>query len=351
MVPLPPTSRTNSSVSNSLSWLVICWAILLGCSCEKSDTTPPDSAQIEQAAPSDAPPTLDVEKANGKKKPKTPSRSQSEPGVRFISYNVQNWLTMERYEDRKPVGNRPKPIEEKKQVIRILSEGRPDVLGLCEVGTRKDLEEIQRMLKDAGTPLPHLYHSTGPDPVRSLGILSRHPIRSTDSSASIEYRMQGKTFGMGRGILDATVNADGLALRFIGVHLKSKREVQEGDQEAMRVNEARLLRQHVDSIFKSDPKAPLVVYGDFNDTYPSTTVRTITSHPDSAFRLRPIYLRDSRREAWTHHWKPHDIYSRIDFVTTSTSLHDRVNYQGSHIIDDAKWDQASDHRPLLVIFR
>ncbi len=347
MASLPPEPDTPSRTYKGILWFLLAWITLSGWSCNKPDKEPFDSSDLEQTAQVQTPPR------NEKSDPQTaaPRRSENAPQVRFISYNVLNWLTMERFENRKPVGKTSKPDEEKKQVIRILAEGKPDILGLCEVGTKKDLTEIQRLLGEAGASLPHLYHSTGPDPVRSLGLLSRYPIVSTDSSAPLEYRLQGKTFSMGRGILDATVDANGLKLRFLGVHLKSKREVPEGDQEAMRVNEARLLRQHIDSILKSDPKAPLVVYGDFNDTYPSTTVRTIYSHPNPAFRLRPVYLRDSRREAWTHHWRPHDIYSRIDFVTISESLRSRVDYKGSFIMDDAAWDQASDHRPLLVIFR
>jgi endonuclease/exonuclease/phosphatase family metal-dependent hydrolase len=347
MTPPPRKPGNTSRVLRGIFWFLAGWLILSGWSCNNPEEKRPDSTQLEQPAEVPTPPGNEQDKIRDA----SPRLTENAPQVRFVSYNVLNWLTMERFEDRKPVGKSPKPDTEKKQVIRILTEIRPDILGLCEIGSKKDLEEIQSLLNQSGISLPHLYHSTGPDPVRSLGLLSRHPIVSTDSSAPLEYRLQGKTFGMGRGILDATIHADGLKLRFLGVHLKSKREVPEGDQEAMRVNEARLLRKHVDSIFQSAPQAPLVVYGDFNDTYPSTAVRTICSHPDPAFRLRPIYLRDSRREAWTHHWKPHDIYSRIDFVTTSETLRNRVDYNGSHIIDNTAWDQASDHRPLLVIFR
>lgn len=347
MTPSPQKKGRLSLLHKGIPWILAAWLVLCGASCNRPDSERADTLQLEQSVENPAPP------ANDTREPATATTraASTVPQVRFISHNVENWLTMERYEDRKPVGQNPKPNPEKQQVIRILSQAKPDILGLCEIGTPQDLVEIQRLLKESGVPLPHLHHSTGSDSVRSLGLLSRHPIVSTDTPAALEYRMQGRTFGMGRGILDATVAANGLKLRFLGVHLKSKREVPEGDQEVMRVNEARLLRRHVDSIFKSDPKAPLVVYGDFNDTYPSPTVRTITSHPDPAFRLRPVYLRDSRREAWTHHWKPHDIYSRIDFVTTSESLRDHVDYDASQIIDDRAWDQASDHRPLLVIFR
>lgn len=343
----PPSQKPGNIAGRSLYWFLILGILLTAWSCDKTESERTTSSHLEAPTGDDTPKSADAVP------PESTAARPSAHGkaIRFVSYNVQNWLTMERFENRKPIGSRPKPDAEKKQVIRILAEEKPDILGLCEVGTQKDLKEIQRLLGQAGIALPHLYHSTGSDTVRSLGLLSRHPILSTDSSAPIEYRLQGKTYGMGRGILDASIDAHGLKLRFVGVHLKSKREVPDGDQEAMRIHEARLLRQHVDSIFSSDPKAPLIVYGDFNDTYPSTTVRTITSHPDPAFRLRPVYVRDSRQEAWTHHWKPHDIYSRIDFITTSSSLHPHVDYKASYIIDDAAWDQASDHRPLLVVFR
>lgn len=347
MTPPAPKPPPTSSAARGLLWLLVSGLLVFCGACNKPETERTNPADPEPSA--STPPAPHA--AAAKKKPAAPRRPLASQEIRFIAYNVENWLTMERFENRKSVGERPKPTAEKKQVIRILAHHKPDIIGLCEVGTKQDLAEIQRMLANAGISLPHLYHSTGHDPVRSLGLLSRHPIVSTDSSADINYRLQGKSFGMGRGILDATVDADGLILRFLGVHLKSKREIPEGDQEAMRINEARLLRRHVDSLFKSNPEAPLVVYGDFNDSYPSTTVRTITSHPNPAFRLRPVYLRDSRREAWTYHWKPHDIYSRIDFITISAALHSHVDYRASSIIDDAAWDQASDHRPLLVVFR
>lgn len=347
MTPLPSSKPSRAScVADGLRGLLLgCLLLGLG-SCGK-----PETENAEQDIPEQGADTASPSRAPAGKKPESRAHQRKGAEVRFLSYNVENWLTMERYENRKPVGNTPKPEKEKSQVIRILSENKPDILGLCEVGTKDDLREIQRLLEKKGISLPHLHHSTGGDPVRSLGLLSRHPIVSTNTSAPIEYRLQGKTFEMSRGILDATVDADGLKLRFLGVHLKSKREIPDGDQEVMRVNEARLLRRHVDSLFASEPKARLVVYGDFNDSYPSATVRTITSHPNPEFRLRPVYLRDSRGEAWTHHWGMHDIYSRIDFITTSDTLRDRVEYKASRIIDDPAWDQASDHRPLLVVFR
>ena len=331
--------------------VVFCAALMLAAtSCDSKRGTPEwddteqgvafgvDAAPVEPAQNATAPARTEPSDAAGK-------------GLRFISYNVENWLAMDRRSNRGTLKNAPKPDSEKKAVVSLLANHAPDVIGLCEIGEATDLAEIQSALKAAGLDLPHSHFTGGSDPVRHLGLLSRFPITSTAKPAETEFRLHGRNFAINRGILDATVSAAGKSFRFIGVHLKSKREIEDADQEQMRVHEARLLRRHVDSILAAEPAARLVVYGDFNDTYPSMTVRTITGGPDKRLRLKPVYLRDSRKEAWTHHWSQHDIYSRIDFITLSSAMDRQVNFRASRIIDDSGWDKASDHRPLLVVFR
>lgn len=279
------------------------------------------------------------------------TESSTADGLRFMGYNVENWLTMDRYVDRKQLKDSPKPDSEKKAVIQLIVKNHPDVLGICEIGTAGDFAEIQESLKAAGLDLPHTHYTGGSDPTRHLGLLSRYPITSTGKAADMEYQMNGQTYGFNRGVLDATVEAKGKSYRFLGVHLKSKRDVEDGDQEQMRINEAHLLRKHVDSILGADPAARLVVYGDFNDTYPSKALRAVTKGEDDAQHLTPIYLKDSRGEAWTHHWNNQDVYSRIDFIMASQALKKEIDFRSSHIIDDPDWSKASDHRPVLAIFR
>jgi endonuclease/exonuclease/phosphatase family metal-dependent hydrolase len=271
-------------------------------------------------------------------------------GLRFIAYNVQNWLTMDRFVENKMLKNSPKPDEEKSAVIEILAKNAPDVIGLCEIGEAGDLAEIQQCLKAAGLDLPHSHYSGGSDPVRHLGLLSRFPITSTAKPKETDFQLKGRVFTINRGILDATIQARGRSYRFLGVHLKSKREIQEADQEEMRIHEARLLRRHVDSILQKDPQARLIVYGDFNDTRPTKAFKTVTGSYSAPGYLTAIPFKDSRGDAWTHHWALHDLYSRIDFVTVSRALRPEVDFRASHIIDPPLWKNASDHRPLLAVF-
>jgi len=277
--------------------------------------------------------------------------SPTSEGLRFMAYNVENWLTMDRYVDGKNLKGAPKPEKEKQAVVSLLARHQPDVLGLCEIGEASDLAEIQEKLKHAGLNLPHLHYTGGTDPTRHLGLLSRFPITSTAKPAETEYQLDGKTYGINRGILDATIDARGKSYRFIGVHLKSKRDSEQGDQEVIRLHEARLLRRHIDSIFKTAADARLIVYGDFNDTRATPAIKAITGNYNAPAYLTAIPAKDSNGEAWTHFWAPHDIYSRIDFVMVSAALKREVNFPTAKIIDDADWNDASDHRSILAEFR
>lgn len=284
---------------------------------------------------------------------KTNSKSQnlSDRDLRLIVYNIENWLTMDRYVNGKSHKNSPKPEKEKQAIIQILARHHPDVVGLCEVGQASDLGEIQERLKAAGLDLPHLHFTGGSDPTRRLGILSRFPITATGKPGKSEYQMNGKTFAINRGILDATITAHGKSYHFLGLHLKSKRESEQGDQAMIRLNEARLVRSHLDRLMKIEPQARIILYGDFNDTRATPPIKTITGNYNSPTYMTAIPAKDSHGEAWTHFWKSNDIYSRIDFIMVSAAMKPDVDFHAAKIIDDPEWNDGSDHRPILAIFK
>ncbi len=334
-----------------LGALLLSLASLTSVSCdrEKNDLTwnPPTSQKLavtESASPSVV---AEASIANNLAKPDAPS---TEP-LRFMAYNVKNWLTMDRYVNGKNLKGASKPDDEKAAVIALISRHTPDIIGICEIGEASDLAEIQEKLKSAGLDLPHLHYTGGSDAVRRLGLLSRYPITSTAKPADVNYTLSGKSYAINRGILDATVTARGKSYRFLGVHLKSKRETEVGDQAAMRLNEARLLRRHIDHIFTTNTDARLIVYGDFNDTRPTPTIKAITGKYNAPTYLTAIPAKDSAQTAWTHHWAFHDLYSRIDFVMVSRALKPEVDFPAAKIIDDEEWNQASDHRAILTNFR
>ncbi|MEO5712196.1 MAG: endonuclease/exonuclease/phosphatase family protein [Luteolibacter sp.] len=339
---------------------VFCSANLLAStSCGKKNSTPEWETAAAKTQPAEAAPAPKPEGAkpasaahkSADAKPAAKTTAPTTEGLRFMTYNVENWLTMDRYVDGKNLKGAPKPKKEKQAVVSILARHQPDVLGLCEVGEASDLAEIQEKLKQAGLNLPHRHYTGGTDPTRHLGILSRFPITSTAKPAETEYQLDGKTYGINRGILDATIDARGKSYRFIGVHLKSKRDSEQGDQEAIRLHEARLLRRHLDSIFKASNDARLVVYGDFNDTRSTPAIKAVTGNYNDPTYLTAIPAKDSHGEAWTHFWALNDIYSRIDFVMVSPALKREVSFPAAKVIDDTDWNDASDHRSVLAEFK
>jgi endonuclease/exonuclease/phosphatase family metal-dependent hydrolase len=362
MRPPAPPGTHGLRILPILSPAFCCLLSILSAGCGKKTTpdwnTPEDAPRESTTQPernADLQPTREAPEAGAKSAATAPTdsdpRRDAGHALRFVAYNVENWLTMERsLPDRSRAQDAPKPEEEKEAVVNLLVKTKPDVIGLCEIGNEADLDDLRKRLATAGLGLPHSHHVGGTDRVRFLGLLSRFPIVATAKPLQTDFQLKGRTFGINRGILDATVRTATRDYRFVGVHLKSKREIEVADQEQMRIQEAHLLRRHVDAALRENREARIVVYGDFNDTYPSSTVRIITG-PDPARRLKPVYLRDSRGESWTHHWSFHDIYSRIDFVTTAPALGREVDFKASRIIDDPLWKRASDHRPLLVVFK
>ena len=275
------------------------------------------------------------------------------PGeVRVVAYNVMNWLRMERRVGGELAADAPKPEGEREGVVRIVAGQAPDVLGVCEIGTEDDVTDLQRRLGDAGVRLTHRLVHQGADPTRRLALLSRFPIVANHSVGDLAYTIGGRTHRCQRGILDATLQVTpSYRLRVIGVHLKSRREVEEADQAVMRRHEAVLLREHVERVLEAEPEVNLLVYGDFNDTKNEQPIKVIQGRFGEKHYLRDLWLQDADGHRFTYYWNVADSYDRIDYAFVSDGLWPEVEAERSCIAKDADWLKASDHRPLVVVVR
>lgn len=272
--------------------------------------------------------------------------------VRFCAYNVKNWLNMDRaYGERVQIAS--KPEKEKEAVIATIKAVSPDILGLCEIGGPDDLKDIQTRLKKAGIDMPYFENAHGGDSTRTLGLLSRYPIIGRDSQVNLTYRIGETIFPVQRGILDVSIQIKpDFVVRALGVHLKSMREVPEADQSLMRRNEAHLLRQHINGIFKKDPKVKLLAYGDFNEHAHEPSIDEIKGNrTDAETYMNDIQLRDLNGEVWTHFWDTADSYSRLDYFFVSPELRNHSDFRASFIYTNKKFDDASDHRPIVLSIR
>lgn len=272
--------------------------------------------------------------------------------ITFCSYNLKNWLTMDRFDLKtyKSLPAAPKPDEEKERVIKIIAAIKPDILGVCEIGTSDDLADLQKRLKAAGIDLPHTEHAHGGDSTRRLALLSRLPIKARNSQTNLQYEIGRQTLPFQRGILDVTLAITPVFdLHCVGVHLKSMREIEEADQAQMRRQEARLLRKHLDAIFAREPGARILAYGDFNEHRNQPAISEVMGSPRTGeMAMQDIWLKDRNGEVWTHFWDAADSYSRLDYCFVSRLLRPHIEFNRCFIYSARDFDQASDHRPLVL---
>ncbi|RBP48217.1 hypothetical protein DES53_1011018 [Roseimicrobium gellanilyticum] len=269
--------------------------------------------------------------------------------VTMCSYNLKNYLKMERFVKGVRTEGIDKPENEKEAVVKSIVAIQPDILGLCEIGTMEDVQGLQRRLKEAGLDLPHVEMAGGGDATRKLALLTHLPIVARHSQTKLSYQIGQHIFPVSRGFLDATVLLrPGWELRCVGVHLKSRREVPEGDQALMRRNEAHLLRTHLEGVLKAKPETKVVCYGDFNAHAHEAAMVEIEGVPGMELSMRDVRLRDRHGLTWTHYWEFADVYSRFDYFFVSRELQQHVNHKESYIYDTENFDEASDHRPIVL---
>lgn len=267
----------------------------------------------------------------------------------FCSYNLKNWLTMDRFDGQKTIPGAPKPADEKAAVIAILNAIHPDVLGVCEIGGEDDVRDLQQRLRAKGLALDHVATAHGGDATRKLALLSRFPIIARNSQTDLKYSIGQLVLPMQRGILDATVEiTDTFQLRFLGVHLKSMRTIPEADQALMRRNEAHLVRKHIDGIQAAAPAANIVLYGDFNEHRNEPAIDEIIGSRAGDGLMTEVKVWDIDGEVWTHFWDAADSYSRLDYFFISKPLRPHVDFGNSFVYSKREFYKASDHRPIVM---
>ena len=272
--------------------------------------------------------------------------------VVVASYNVENYLKMERKVDGKTVPDAPKPEQEIAAVIDVVKEINPDILGIVEMGDEKTLDEFRARLKAAGLDYPHKEWVRGTDAARHVALLSRFPIVARNSRDEVPFELNGKQMRVGRGILDVTVKlADNFSLRLVGAHLKSRREVPDLDQVAMRAKEAWYLREHLAKILQANPEEKLLLFGDMNDTKNEYPIKELLGSTRDPLRMKDLFLTDYYGYRWTHYWSSADIYSRIDYLMVSQWLWPDINMDKSGISSSRIWYKASDHRAIFTTIK
>ncbi len=293
----------------------------------------------------DTEPATQAASAHQTSPPQKPYREFSKYSS-FVFYNLKNYL--EQPPRRPGLASTSKSEAEITRLLEVLRQANPAVLTVCEIGTLEDLTDLQQRLKQIGIWLPHLHLADASDPLRHSAILSRFPITAHPYHSPI-YTLEGRERTVRRGILDVTLSLPGHQIRLLGLHLKSKRPSPHADHNQIRRHEARLVRQHIESILESDPQTELILYGDLNDSKQSPSVKAIRGSSRSNKHLEPITLEASDGSKWTHYWAHEDSYSRIDFILANPNAKAHISLPTPSLLPLKTQDNGSDHRALHIL--
>lgn len=271
--------------------------------------------------------------------------------VRVATYNVENYLVMNRMVEGQWTWNYPKPEKAKAALRGAIVAIRPDILALQEMGTAPFLAELQRDLRRDGLDYPFSYLLEAEDEVRHVAILSRVPFREVRAHIEPDLPYLGERSRIRRGLLEVVFASEGETWSLFVVHLKSKwTELAEDPQAARkRTGEATAARNRI--LDRHDPEAGAVylIVGDFNDNRDTSPLRRFLRR-GAVTISNVIPTEDSRGHLWTHHWRKQNVYSQVDFLLASPAMLGKVVDGKGYIYDGPGYGVASDHRLVWADF-
>ncbi|HEY5913596.1 MAG TPA: endonuclease/exonuclease/phosphatase family protein [Verrucomicrobiae bacterium] len=276
---------------------------------------------------------------------------------RIASYNLEGYLDI-------PTETRAaKAAESKSKIRESICAMRPDVIALQEMGSTNALLELRASLKTDGLDLPYWEHLPGYDTNIHLAVLSRFPFNERRPHTNDNFLLDGRRFRVSRGFLEVDIQVrSNYSFTLMTAHLKSKRAVASGDEAEIRLEEAKLLREKIDTRLMANPNLNLVVLGDFNDTIHAPSTRMIVgryrnklidtwpSERNGDSGPSPVADRAVRTVAWTHYYGQDDTYSRVDFLLLSPGMAREWQTNDTYVLSLPGWGVGSDHRPVTAAF-
>jgi len=271
--------------------------------------------------------------------------------ITIMSYNLWNYFVIE--------GPRSKIKREssKEALVQVIKAIDPDIMLVSEIGGEPALNDLLAHLKKVGFKYTFSTVMYGADRTRHIGCIAKFKPKYVRKNYDKTYKIKSKKTGkmdkvyVQRGFLHILFDIDGYKLNIVNAHFKSRLPHYLYNQTDMRRSEARLLKYYANEIIKKDPKANILIAGDLNDVYSSSPIITLRGmerkEKNRLYDLKPL---DSEGASWTHWWKTHDSYGRIDYLLVSPSLLPEVVFDKLIISHISKYAlKSSDHRPLMMV--
>lgn len=317
-------------------------AAVVGCDPSEADAT----VGSEAIPQTEATPQVEATSVAVESQSAPPESSAKRDGTIVVAaYNVENWLQMSRTVGGERDEAAPKPDDEKEAVVDVIIGASPDIIGITEMGSEEDFQELRDRLAKRGLEFVDAEYVQAGDPTRHVTLLSKFPIVERNSKTDAQFDIGGILRPMERGILDVTIQVNPeYRLRVLGVHFKSKRPVPEFDQASLRAREALYLKNYANKIIDENPDENLLLLGDFNDTKNEYPMREILGGRGNRYKLTELDVADDLGDRWTHYWQTADTYSRIDYLIANNALLPEIVVEAGGVDRSENFRKASDHR-------
>ena len=274
--------------------------------------------------------------------------------VRVASYNVRNYLVMDRLVAGRWVEDSPKPEIENRIVRSIIKNVNADILALQEIGPPIYFHDLWRDLNNSGLePYRYSYWIQGEeDEKRHLALLSRIPFETRKVYHELEFSYFGQKYRPRRGLMEVEFLSNGTSWRLFNLHLKSKWTEREDDPQAasLREKEARAIRDYIRQTYPPSGNPKHIVLGDFNDFKNSAAIRRFQKVNQTTLHTM-LPCRDSMGYFWTHYYKKQDSYDRIDYIFASPRMMNHFIEGTAKVADQVRCLEGSDHRMIYADFK
>lgn len=270
--------------------------------------------------------------------------------LRVATYNLKNYLVMDRYVDSSWRPAYPKPEKEKLIIREVIKEVAPDVLVLQEMGTVDFLEELRADLYHDGLHYEYAVHMKGSDPDRHLAVLARRAPYEVIKHKDLQFKYFEERETVKRGMLEMSFKLDdGRSFQLFAVHLKSRYSENKDDpgSELRRVREAEACRHRIIERTQDQAQTQYLVVGDFNDHPTSSTLRRFYRRGSLEIGTR-VPAADSRGEVWTYFYEKESRYEAVDGFIASPEMYLWVKAGQGHIVDTPGALNGSDHRMVYL---
>ena len=239
------------------------------------------------------------------------------PVLRLGSWNVQNYLLQNRWEESRYRFQYPKPEGDKAALRNQLLRARPDILFLQEIGSEAMLAEFREDLAVAGLDYSFAHFSALPDSRNGLAFLS---MIAPEEVLHLDPREEpGRSTSLTRrGIQEVVLVLLEARIRIFHVHLKSRytSDAADPDSRFFRTAELETLKRMLDQrLAISGMNETLLLVGDFNTPFESPLMNPLREDWDS------LPITDRQGQQWTYHYEKEGKFELLDgFWTNPVSV-------------------------------